>query len=201
MNSSATGDHLNPVYHTLPVVKKIRTAYGTDRLFHTITLEQLFRPEVYWILERAAFGAHYRKQSIPAQHALASAPIPKKMIALLKSTELLTLVSRTIGKTVKQIDGTLFCLGAGDYTLLPDEKGLVRKAGINLIFEFTPRWNSAWGGAIIYRTDEGEARTILAPANSLTIIELRKDVQHYVKYINHHAGAHKKIFILGACSE
>ena len=73
----------------------------------------------------------------------------------------------------------------GDYKILSD--GDSNKKGIELIIDLTPVWDDENGGYLIYTNGDGEFYEIPSSYGSLTIVEREKNLQYFVKYVNHYA--------------
>ena len=83
------------------------------------------------------------------------------------------------------VDYELHRYKIGDYKILSDEND--RKKGIELIIDLTPLWDDGNGGYLIYANGDGEFYEIPSSYGSLTIVEREKNLQYFVKYVNHYA--------------
>ena len=84
----------------------------------------------------------------------------------------------------------------GDYKILSDDDN--NKKGIELIIDLTPVWDDENGGYLIYTNGDGDFYEIPSSYGSLTIVERQKNLQYFVKYVNHYAkNIPKYIFTIG----
>ena len=88
----------------------------------------------------------------------------------------------------------LYSFSQKDYTLLNDS--YTEKPGVDIIFDLTVGWDSAWGGTITYVNGTGDALKLPVKPNSLMIIRRQKDEQRFVKYVNHLVGKRKRVFVI-----
>jgi hypothetical protein len=73
----------------------------------------------------------------------------------------------------------------GNYTILHDKD--VQKPGIVALL-FLDDWDESWGGYVAFMKD-GETLYRFTPRrNTFLIVERKKGVRYFVKYINHRAG-------------
>ncbi len=91
----------------------------------------------------------------------------------------------------------LLCFKWKDYTILNDE--VIEKPGIDVVFDLTDNWNNNAGGSIVYVDGSGEYTKIPPSGNTLIIVERKKNVQKFVKYVNHLAQK-KRCFIIAEFS-
>ena len=103
--------------------------------------------------------------------------------------EINTFLTHIFGLSVKEVKA--YSLGHKDYWLLSHEKN-----NAEFIFDFTPYWNSEFGGLVCYRDDKGNVIKIPSCENSLILVNDKK-LKRYIQYVNHHAGKKKRYFILG----
>ena len=88
----------------------------------------------------------------------------------------------------------LYSFSVGDYTLLND--GRTEKDGIDIIFDLTEQWDPSAGGVITYVDGTGDALKIHIKSNSLIIVRRQREMQRFVKYVNHNAGKKRRLFVL-----
>ena len=186
---------INPVYLQQETIEKIKELYKSDSRFPSVKLEKFLPKEAHGQLFRQATKAKFKRECRPDRESFSKAGTPKPIKRFLDSAEFSGFLSRVLGKKAAIGDSSLFRLEWKSYVLLHDEED--EKPGIDIVLEFTPAWDEMWGGAITYRDAEGEFRTISDAENTLFIIERKKGIRQYVKYVNHRAGKSKRIFLVG----
>lgn len=71
-----------------------------------------------------------------------------------------------------------------DYTLLHDKD--VQKPGIVALL-FLEDWNEDWGGKIVFMKKGKTLEQFIPRKNTLIIVERKKGVRYFVKYVDHKA--------------
>ena len=107
--------------------------------------------------------------------------------------ELEAFFSLLVGKRLKVKSSYLISFKHKDYFLLNDIKK--ESNGFKAIFELTERWDDKSGGYACFLKNGKEFVRIFPIKNSLTIVKTSKDMQSFVKYVNHNAGKRKRIFV------
>lgn len=84
----------------------------------------------------------------------------------------------------------------GDYTLLNDEQAFL--PGYDIYLDITPSWDTPWGGSLMYVDGEGGYMELPPAENALYIVKRQKKLHAFLKYVNNHAGKHKRILLVGS---
>lgn len=185
---------LNPQYLCNEALSKVRDAFYANRELPSVTLRRLLDEENYGKLVIAVKKARFRKVRDRHQcHGVAS--LPAALRNALKDRMLLCYLSEILDRKVKRVQGSLCMFGWKDYTLLHDER--TEKAGVDVIIDFTGRWNANAGGAIVYVDGTGEYHHIPSSPNTLSITSRKTGMQKFVQYVNHHANRQRRILFLG----
>ena len=184
---------INPEYLKEQSILSFKDSLASP--FPAITLHSFFTEESYLALANATHRLSYEKEYAPDKYFYRCAPIPKKMLEFLHSEEFLSLLSAILEKDITQLDqGRCYQFGWKNYTLLHDD--ILLTSGVDIIFDFTPSWNEDWGGAINYTEPGQESAELLSIPNSFHLIKRSDDIQRFIKYVNHHANDHKRIFVM-----
>lgn len=174
-------------------IEKIKKVYAADNLFPNIKLEKFLSLESYELFSRQSTKAKFKKKYLPDRESFSEAEIPEQLRKFILSPEFKGFISEVLGKKISIKSCSLRSFGWKDYSLLHDNE-LVEK-GTDIILEFTNRWEEIWGGSTTYRSNGGEFRTLSVSDNTLFIIERKKGIRDFVKYVNHHAGKNRRVFV------
>jgi hypothetical protein len=186
---------LNPLYLSRATLAQARSAFRSNKELPSITLQKFLDEKASKQLRAEVAKASFRKKVDKMHYSYATAPLTKRMKALLKSPELLNCVSSIVGMQAISIEGELCTFGWRDYTLLHDEK--VERSGVDVLLDFTGQWREETGGKLVYVDGTGSSHHIPALPNALSITFRKEGVQKFVQYVNHKAGKGKRILFIG----
>lgn len=103
-----------------------------------------------------------------------------------------------MGRPVQKVDLHVCLFSWKDYIVLSDET--VEPASIDLIIDLTDDWPEGAGGEVIYRDRDGNYFPLQIASNMLVLVERKRAIQKFVKYVNHYAGNKRRILLMGKIS-
>jgi hypothetical protein len=132
----------------------------------------------------------WRTECLPDRYRYETcdAQLPEQLVRLI------ALVTQT--RAAIPANGSARRFSHGSYTLLHDEEtrsDAKRTPALRAVL-FLDDWDAAWGGELVFVKDGETLLRVTPRANTLIIVEQRKDVHWFVKYVNHNA--QKRSFIL-----
>jgi len=190
---------MDSIVHQQYALKNVLYAAATHfERGKSIQLQQFLRPEVFAQASRELLNANVRELYIPDRCRVHS---PKKisadvsgLVRWLRSKEAAELVSLIVDKQVRCKVIGIFIMTHGDYTVLHDQNQEL--FGYDVILDLTPDWDNRACGYHSYVDGNGAELVRVAPAmNALTIVKRDKNAMKFLKYVNHHAGNDKRIFL------
>ena len=119
---------------------------------------------------------------------------------LFASSTFKTFLSSVVGKKITRIAHSTQIFGWKNYTLVHDDHAGTER--LAFFFCIAGTWDTSWGGTVTYLTGNGEGQSLLFPpqGNCLCIVQQRKDMHSFIKYVNHRAGKERFIIIEGVFS-
>jgi hypothetical protein len=189
---------LNSKYLAPAMKKKMLSAFKSNSKVPSISLQDIFVEQYHSALLKEVSTLPFKKKIDKMRYSYFSSEPSKTLHSLLNSSEVLSLVSTFCKKKAKKIEGRFYLFSWKDYTLLHDKA--VLKPGIDIVLDLTPSWDPSFGGSAVYADGAGEFHSLLIAPNTLTIVERKKGVQHFVQYVNHHAKKRQRILFLGTIS-
>jgi hypothetical protein len=166
---------------------------------NSIQLGQFLQPAFFkkanTVLMRAPVREHYVPDQYRCHEPKQLPAVVKELLAWLQSKECAALVSTIVKKTVKLKESCCCVYAHGDYTLLHDKNKEL--PGYDVILDLTPHWDRRACGHNSYVRDDGaEVVRIPSAGNTLSIVRRPKELQRFVKYVNHHAGKDGRAVLL-----
>ncbi len=113
-------------------------------------------------------------------------------LALFQSEEWIKYISFITGIKVVNCTLKIKSFGHKDYSLIHDS--IEQKKAIIVLVDITPNWKDEFGGYFVLHKGE-EFFVVPSAENSILIYERDQEMKSFVKYVNHHAGKKKKIFL------
>ena len=184
---------VNPLYLSTETQQHISNHFNAQTP-KSIQLPQFFTETFYAKLVAAIHSARFVEDTDLLSHSYAKTVPLHPLEKFLNETMFLTFLSFVIKKPVRQIHSETFRFSWKDYTILHDEH--LEQPGVDVVIDFTPTWDTAMGGSLIYSTPTHPL--ILPPsANVVSIVERTNDVHRFVQYLNHYCEKKKRYFVLG----
>ncbi len=193
---------INPVYLEKEMQEQIRKVLEKEKV---ALLFDFLEEGTYLEIVQMLHTLPFTHEKEPLTHSFSRAVLPptsqnKTIFSPLHPSwnELLAFLSGVLNKKIKTISFIPYSFTWKDYALLHDE--ILEKPGIDIIFDATPHWDTAWGGAITYSNADvpGTVHRLPTGKNQLAIvIRATSAEQRFVQYLNHYAEGKKKIFLLG----
>ncbi len=174
--------------------KEIKNSFLEKKDFPSVVLFDFFEMDAYRLIEKEISPLSFYHEKKPLFHSYTSANFPKVFEMIFSLPEVTTFITKIIGKKLIPKNARVYSFSAHDYTLINDSHK--EKVGIDIILDFTERWDSLGGGQITYINGTGDALKLPVKSNSLMIVRRQKKVQRFVKYVNHLAGKKKRLFLL-----
>ncbi|MBI4919562.1 hypothetical protein HY837_06530 [archaeon] len=173
---------INKIY--LEKIEEIKKSLNSNPDFPSTQLNNFLVD--YSDFKKKVEQLRYKKDVDVLHHKLSKAEI--------NIPELKEWLSKILGKKITHTNFTAHLLEWRDYLIMNDD--YEEKPGIDVIFDLTKDWNSKGGGQIIYVDGTGEYYAIPISENSLTIVERKKGVQKFFKYLNNLAKNNKRFFLV-----
>ena len=190
---------LTPLIHPQYVLKHV--LYAAAERFNrekALQLQQFLLPDVFARTSHALLKVQSAVLTVPDQYRCrAPKRVPAstgELLRWLKSKEAAAIISTIVQKKVRCRIVGVCILAHGDYSLLHDK--LKEPPGYDVILELTPRWDARACGHHSYVTDGKELVRVVPGANTLTIVHRPAGVRRFIKYVNHHAGKDRRLFLM-----
>ena len=174
--------------------KEIKASFREKKDFPSVVLFDFFEKDIFRLVEKEIFKLSFYREKKPMFHSYASANLPNVLRKIFSSPEFTGFITKVIGKKFTRFRAQIYSFSARDYTLLNDSHK--ETAGIDIIFDFTEVWDSSSGGQITYVNGTGDALKLPIKQNSLMIVRRQKNVQRFVKYVNHTARKKRRHFLM-----
>ncbi len=178
---------INKIY--LEKIEEIKKSFKLNKDFPSIQLPDFLTN--FEEMKSKITKINFKKDTNLLHHRLSKAEIE------LDLPELAEFLSKVLNKKIKTLNFTAFMLEWKDFMMLNDD--CVEKPGIDIMLDFTENWDSESGGQIIYSDGSGENYTIPVLKNSLTIVERKKGVQKFFKYVNNLANNRRYFLVSLTC--
>lgn len=157
------------------MIAAIKKAYAANKDLQLVALGEFFTPTAFRTTQKE-LSKGWTTIDIPDQE---SHDIHKS-IAL--SKDIAAFAKEITGK--KPLTHVPRRFKHRSFTLMHDEKP--EPAGV-LAFLFLDNWNTEWGGEfVLYKKGQALAR-FTPQANTLLLVERKKGVHSFIRYVNHHA--------------
>jgi hypothetical protein len=189
---SAGGFMINKYY--LQNLGTIKASFLEKKDFPHVLLFDFLWEREYLRVKKQVGKISLKREKKPMFHSYAYAPLSLGLQKIFSSPEFTNFITKVIAKKLNLSNAQIYSFSARDYTLLNDS--YQENAGIDIIFDFTEKWDASCGGQITYVNGTGDALKLPIQKNSLMIIRRQKNVQRFVKYVNHKAGKKRRVFVL-----
>lgn len=168
-------------------IKQIKQQYDNNKFMKSISLYGFFEDEFLNRIIDEIDNELFEKDHSLMTHRRYKASFEKLGNRVLENGDFLKLIEEICEIKLEKysIHYELHRYKIGDYKILSD--GDNNKKGIELIIDLTPLWDDENGGYLIYTNGDGEFYEIPSSYGSLTIVEREKNLQYFVKYVNHYA--------------
>ena len=179
-------------------IKQIKEQYDNNKFMKSISLYGFFEDVFLGRIIDEIDNELFEKDHSLMTHRRYKASFEKLGNRILENGDFLKLIEEICEIKLEKysIHYELHRYKIGDYKILSD--GDNNKKGIELIIDLTPVWDDENGGYLIYTNGDGDFYEIPSSYGSLTIVERQKDLQYFVKYVNHYAkNVPKYIFTIG----
>lgn len=189
---------ITPAYLEKKTQTILRKSFYQNQELPSVQLRQVFDHEFYRKLQPEILSLSYQANRQLLTHSYLTAALPAPLLRLFHSSEFFSVISGIIGRPVQKVDFHAHLFSWKDYTVLSDET--IEPAGIDIIIDLTEDWPEGAGGEIIYRDQEGNYFPLPSAPNMLAIVQRKRTIQKFVKYVNHYAGTQKRVLLLGRIS-
>lgn len=168
-------------------IKQIKQQYDNNKFMKSISLYGFFEDVFLGRIIDEIDNELFEKDHSLMTHRRYKASFEKLGNRVLENGDFLKLIEEICEIKLEKysIHYELHRYKIGDYKILSD--GDNNKKGIELIIDLTPLWDDENGGYLIYTNGDGEFYEIPSSYGSLTIVEREKNLQYFVKYVNHYA--------------
>ncbi len=168
-------------------IKQIKQQYDNNKFMKSISLYGFFEDKFLNRIIDEVDNELFEKDHSLMTHRRYKASFEKLGNRILENGDFLKLIEEICEIKLEKysIHYELHRYKIGDYKILSDEDN--NKKGIELIIDLTPVWDDENGGYLIYTNGDGEFYEIPSSYGSLTIVEREKNLQYFVKYVNHYA--------------
>jgi hypothetical protein len=178
---------LNPIYLKEETKQKVRKSFLHGE-FPAVILQNFLSKEFYTQLAKKVSVLEFKKEHVVIHHSYA---VSKTQLS---SKELVDFVSFLTKKKIDGLNFKAYLLTWKDYLILNDK--YLEKPGIDIVIDLTEEWNPEWGGILTYTTGRGTVYPIPPAANSIAIVERKKDLQKFIQYVNHYAQGKKRLLLI-----
>ena len=175
---------INQLYLKKESLKKIKEVFHSSEWLPSVKLPKFLNKQEYNKIKYSIEKLKYIKIKKPIHCQYEKANITKEIRSLLDSKDFKELIKKITGKSIKNIKGEIRKFTWKDHTLIHDEQ---EKPGYDLILEFTDNWKESFGGYTAYTNGLGNSSIIYPEENTLNIIQRKKGIQRFIKYINNKA--------------
>ena len=168
-------------------IKQIKQQYDNNKFMKSISLYGFFEDKFLNRIIDEVDNELFEKDHSLMTHRRYKASFEKLGNRILENGDFLKLIEEICEIKLEKysIHYELHRYKIGDYKILSD--GDNNKKSIELIIDLTPVWDDENGGYLIYTNGDGEFYEIPSSYGSLTIVEREKNLQYFVKYVNHYA--------------
>lgn len=175
-------------------LEKIRVSFHEKKDFPSMVLFDFFDKPKYLHVKKQLEKISLKREKKPLFHSYAYGRLSQELQKIFSSPEITNFIREVIGNKLNLLKARIYFFSARDYTLLNDSHK--EKAGIDILFEFTEKWDPSWGGQITFVNGTGDALKLPIQKNSLMIIRRQGNIQRFVKYVNHNAERKRRVFVL-----
>ena len=168
-------------------IKQIKQQYDNNKFMKSISLYGFFEDKFLNRIIDEVDNELFEKDHSLMTHRRYKASFEKLGNRILENGDFLKIIEEICEIKLEKysIHYELHRYKIGDYKILSD--GDNNKKSIELIIDLTPVWDDENGGYLIYTNGDGEFYEIPSSYGSLTIVEREKNLQYFVKYVNHYA--------------
>ena len=168
-------------------IKQIKQQYDNNKFMKSISLYGFFEDVFLGRIIDEIDNELFEKDHSLMTHRRYKASFEKLGDRILENGDFLKLIEEICEIKLEKysIHYELHRYKIGDYKILSDDDN--NKKGIELIIDLTPVWDDENGGYLIYTNGDGDFYEIPSSYGSLTIVEREKNLQYFVKYVNHYA--------------
>ncbi|MDO8556444.1 MAG: 2OG-Fe(II) oxygenase family protein [Nanoarchaeota archaeon] len=159
----------------------------------SIQLQNMLHPARIVEIRKELEKVKWRENVKYDQYQYKVAVMPLTLKRFFASPAVKKMLSVITGLQIKKIKGEWCVFGPGDYTVMQDK--IVAQKGVFFELDFTDFWQQAWGGYTSF-VDKEEKLRVLPGWNQLTLVKEAKNMQHFVKYVNHRA-KNKRMMVRG----
>jgi hypothetical protein len=171
---------VNPFYADKTMTQAFRKAFRQNKELPQLALGEFLERKEFIALQQAK--AAWKENYVPDRHRFdeLTRPVPRISTALGAITKFIDDVTgkKPISEGIRQFHHQSF-------TLMHDKT--MQKPAV-VAYYFLDEWNEEWGGQIVFFKNGKTLGSFTPRANTLLIVERRKGVRSFVKYVNHKAG-------------
>ncbi len=180
-------DELNSIYLREETKQKVRKTFLQSD-FPAVILKDFFSKFFYQELQKKISSLHFKRDTVVLHHAYAVSSF------MISSPEFCDFISFVTKKKIEEVNFNAYLLTWKDYQILNDR--YLEKSGTDIIIDLTGDWSSDWGGIITYTDGQGTVYPLAPAANSVALVERKKNLHRYLQYINHYAKDKKRLFLI-----
>ena len=131
-----------------------------------------------------------KKIDVVAERSLSVGELPKSCKSILAGRKVQSLIENVVGRKLKLNTVRIEVYSWKDYTLQEVEPSCVETIfSVNAL-------DSSCGGGVFAVDGSGEFKQLTAPQNTLTILDRKKNVRLFHKYVNHCAENNSLWFVV-----
>ncbi len=186
---------INKGYLSTEIVEKLSQEFYKNNALPSVTLMEFFERKEFDRMISEISAINFKVCRRRMEFSYKKSVLPESIKKVISNEFLKAYISSIIGKKIKKIEGEIRVFGWKDYTLINDKT--IEKPSVELIIDFSVKMRNDCGGGIIYVDGTGEYSEILSSHNSITLLNRKKGIQKFVKYVNHLAGKDNKIYFIG----
>lgn len=184
---------INKNYLQEEIIVQIKEAFSENEF---VRLEGFLDEDEYNDLNEKINRGNGKLAKIPDRYSY-SLIDNREAESVVNSSKFKEFLFRIIGKKFGKTKLSVKRFGWKDYTLVHDDEA--GKEETRFFFIIADKWDSAFGGQIVYLTENGLGNPLVFPiaGNSFCIIRKRKDMHSFVKYVNNLAGKRSFVVVEG----
>ena len=171
---------INTLYLDNGVIKSARNIYNNQNP-ENIRLEKFFQNSIFLLLQKKLHNSKYSLKFHPYKYKY-HATKSKEIDYFLNGGYFANLIQKILGVRNYRIKYEIRRFEPGNYTLLHDAEK--EKPGVDFFIDFSKDENN-FGGYSVYLNKKKELLTLNSEPNSLSLVERKKGVMKFTKYVTH----------------
>ncbi len=188
--SLSGGGIVNEEYERVDVRKQLRSLFLQDDAMPSVQLQKFLSQKEFSSFVNELSKTKLKKIDVVAERSLSVGELPKSCKSILAGRKVQSLIENVVGRKLKLNTVRIEVYSWKDYTLQEVEPSCVETIfSVNAL-------DSSCGGGVFAVDGSGEFKQLTAPQNTLTILDRKKNVRLFHKYVNHCAENNSLWFVV-----